>query len=135
MKFLQLEKLRYLIAGGWNTFFGYSVNLCLYNFFSSALHLLVIGFIGGILSISMSFFTYKLFVFRTQGNWFVEYVRCYAVYGGATLLSIGILWGLVDYLGQPFWMAQAIAIVVTVIVSYLGHSRFTFRVRPKSKQG
>lgn len=124
-----------MVAGGWNTLFGYFVGVGLYYIFSPLLHVAVIGLIGGVLSITMSFLAYKLFVFRTSGNWLLEYSKCYAVYGATALLSVGILWGLVNYYGQPFWIAQGFAILITVIVSYLGHSRFTFRGKPKSIKG
>jgi len=121
------SKARYLIAGGWNTFFGYGVGVGLYNALSPAVHVLIIGAIANVLSISMSFLTYKLFVFRTKGGWLREYVRTYIVYGGASLLGILLLWLLVDGCGLKIWLAQAGVIVFTVVVSYTGHSRFTFR--------
>lgn len=35
-----------------------------------------------------------------------------------------LLWLLVDGLRLPIWVAQGIAMLLTVIVSYLGHARF-----------
>lgn len=74
----------------------------------------------------MAFLTYKLFVFQTRGNWWREYARSYLVYGTTALLSIVMLWLMVDFMAIPFWIAQALMIVLTVIVSYNGHARFTF---------
>ncbi len=119
-------KIRYLLAGGWNTAFGYGVGVGLYNILSPTMHVLIIGTIANVLSISMSFLTYKLFVFKTKGSWLREYVRTYIVYGGASLLGILLLWLLVDGAGLKIWLAQAGVIVVTVVVSFTGHSRFTF---------
>jgi len=126
-KLLKKQSLRYLLAGGWNTVFGYGIGVGLYTILSSQLHVAVIAAIANILAITMSFLTYKLFVFKTTGNWLSEYGRSYLVYGSMALLSIILLWAMVDYLGVDIWYAQALVILLTVGVSYLGHKFFTFR--------
>ena len=126
-KLLEKQSFRYLLAGGWNTVFGYGVGVGLYTILSSQLHVAVIAAIANILAITMSFLTYKLFVFKTTGNWLSEYGRSYLVYGSMALLSIVLLWAMVDYLGMDIWYAQALVILLTVGVSYLGHKFFTFR--------
>ncbi len=120
--------LRYLVAGGWNTLFGYSAGVGLYKLLSPILHIIVIAIIANILAISMSFLTYKLFVFRTKGNWLQEYMRTYAVYGIMGVAGALFLWGLLDFAGLNIWLSQGLVIICTVWLSYLGHSRFTFRV-------
>lgn len=126
-KILQKKSIRYLLAGGWNTVFGYGVGVGLYTVLSSQLHVAVIAAIANIFAITMSFLTYKLFVFKTTGNWMLEYGRSYLVYGSMALLSIVLLWALVDYVGIDIWYAQALVIILTVGISYLGHKFFTFR--------
>lgn len=123
-------KLRYLIAGGWNTAFGYGCGLGLYYGLEGHLHVVMVGILANVLAITMAFITYKLFVFRTKGNWLVEYLRAYLVYGATGVISIGLLWLLVDGADLPFWIAQGLAIVITVIASYVFHSRFTFKRTP-----
>jgi putative flippase GtrA len=120
------RKMMYLLAGAWNTLFGYTVGLLLYSYLSDRFHIITISVIANILAISMSYFTYKLFVFKTAGNWWPEYLRSYVVYGGSALVGTGLLWLQVDYLHIPFWLAQGLAIALTVIFSYMGHARFTF---------
>ena len=126
-KLFEKQSLRYLMAGGWNTVFGYGIGVGLYTILSSQLHVAVIAAIANIFAITMSFLTYKLFVFKTTGNWLSEYGRSYLVYGSMALLSIILLWAMVDYLGVDIWYAQALVILLTVGVSYLGHKFFTFR--------
>lgn len=123
---LSSQKLRYLIAGGWNTFFGYGVSLALYYFLYNHVNTLLIILLAYFLAITMSFLTYKLFVFRTSGNWWKEYLRSYLVYGNMAVISIGMLWFLVDYMAIPFWIAQGLIMVTTITLSYVGHARFTF---------
>lgn len=83
--------------------------------------------IANVLAISMSFLTYKLFVFRTHGNWLREYLRCYVAYGGMSIVSIALFTALVDGLRQSVWLAQALTILITVGVSYFAHKTFTFK--------
>lgn len=120
------RKIRYLLAGGWNTLFGYSISTSFYYLFSKYVHIIVLLVIANILAISMAFLTYKLFVFKTKGNWWREYIRSYLVYGGTALMGIAVLWYMVDFAAIPFWIAQGAVIIATVILSYIGHARFTF---------
>ena len=123
----RVRELRYLVIGGFNTLVGYSLGVGLYLALAPRLHILLIGVIANILAITVSFTTYKLLVFCTRGDWLAEYLRSYLVYGGSAVLGILLLWLLVDGWYLPIWLAQGIAIGLTVFVSYLGHARFTFR--------
>lgn len=126
------RRLRYLLVGGWNTGFGYFVSLVLYQCLAHRLHIVLIGIIANIINISMSFFTYKIFVFKTRGNPLYEYLRSYVVYGAGAIIGIIALWLLVDGLHFPFWIAQGMVVAVTVVISYFGHLLFTFRKKLKS---
>ena len=86
-----------------------------------------IGLLVNIVTISVSFLTYKLFVFKTSGNWWAEYLKAYVVYGTLALLSVFILWILVDVYKVTIWLAQGLLVIVTVIISYVGHSNITFK--------
>ena len=121
------KKAIYLIAGGWNTFFGYFSSLLIYHFYYETFGIIFVGLISNVIAISMSFTTYKIFVFKTKGNWWAEYIRCYLVYGFTAILGIIGLWVLVDILQMQFWLAQLFLLFIAVIISYVGHSRFTFK--------
>jgi putative flippase GtrA len=80
--------IRYLIAGCLNTIVGYGT-------FVIALHLLgsviasrylylaapLASVISTPVSITFAYFGYKFFVFRTRGNYLMEWLKCFAVYG------------------------------------------------------
>lgn len=123
------KKFRYLVVGGWNTVFGYITGVWLYTIFEHRWPFPLIGVIANVLSISMSFVTYKTLVFRTQGRWFQEYLRSYLVYGFTAVVGIGAMWLLVRHFDIPIWYAQGLVIGLTVAASYVGHSRLTFRVK------
>lgn len=126
---LGAAKVRFLVAGAWNTIFGYVCAVSLYYFFGGFLNIIVIGVISNILSISMSFITYKVFVFRTRGNWIKEYLRTYLVYGVSSLIGIFILYVGVDFLKLAFWFVQGFAIILVTLITYFSHSRFTFKTK------
>lgn len=121
------RNLRYLLAAGWNTLFGYFAGVGLYLTLSKFIHITIIGLIGNIVSIAMSFVVYKLFVFRTKGRWFIEYLKSNIVYGFGALIGIVLLWLLVDYARLSIWIAQFLIIAVTALISFFGHRGFTFK--------
>jgi putative flippase GtrA len=121
------RNLRYLLAAGWNTLFGYFTGVGLYYALSKFIHVTIIGLIGNFVSIAMSFVVYKLFVFRTRGKWFIEYLKSNIVYGSGAIIGIVLLWLLVDYARLSIWIAQFLIIVVTAAISFFGHKGFTFK--------
>lgn len=121
------RKLRYLFVGGMNAIVGYVLGVGLYVLLSPVLHILLIGLVANVLAISFSFTSQKLLVFRTQGHWLSEYLRSYVIYGSMGLIGTVLLWALVDGIHLPIWIAQGVTIGLTVVFSYLGHARFTFR--------
>jgi putative flippase GtrA len=122
------SKISYLLTGLWNTVFGYTFSLVLYNSLHSFMHILLISLIANVICISMSFITYKIFVFKTKENWLREYIRCYIIYGIISLVSVVILWISVDFFKTPFWIAQGLLIPIMILFSYIGHKKFTFNV-------
>ena len=80
---------RYLLIGGWNTVFGYS----LYVLFTALLlpriryGYILASALSNLLSITVAYFGYKIFVFKTHGNYFFEWLRCLVVYGSGTILD------------------------------------------------
>jgi putative flippase GtrA len=118
--------IRYLIAGGYNTLFGFAVFTGLFFLLESSLHYIVIASIAQIINITNSYVVYRVFVFRSRGRIITEYLRIYLVYGVSFILGIALLALLVEVAGLHPVLAQLFVIIITVIVSYLGNSRFTF---------
>ena len=128
---------RYLLVGVWNTVFGYS----LYALFTALLMPRVrFGYIyasvaSNLLAITVAYFCYKVFIFKTQGNYLAEWSRCILVYGSALLPGLVLLPLLVEGLHAGFhlgrsapYVAGALLTGLTVIYSFLGHKNFSFRV-------
>jgi glycosyltransferase involved in cell wall biosynthesis len=128
---------RYLIVGVWNTFFGYS----LYALFTALLtprlrfaYIYASAF-SNLIAITVAYFGYKFFVFKTKGNYLVEWFRCILVYGSGMLPGLVLLPLLVGGLhyflhldrSAPY-VAGAILLATGTIYSFFGHKHFSFRV-------
>ncbi len=129
--------LRYLVVGMWNTVFGYS----LYALFTALLTprvrfgYMYAAVISNLLAITVAYFGYKIFVFKTHGNYLVEWFRCLLVYGSGMLPGLVVLPFLVEGLQHGFhlersapYVAGALITGVTVIYTFFGHKHFSFRV-------
>lgn len=120
------EKINYLLVGGWNTVFGYSVFVALYFLFTSSIHYMVIWLVSTVLAITNAYIGYKAFVFKTRGNYLREYLRFYVVYAGAMALNFVLLPLCVEIFRLSPPIAQGGLIFLNVIFSYFGHKRFSF---------
>ncbi len=90
--------IRYLGVGVWNTFFGYLSYAAFLFLFSHLLpqrllYLAVVlaSLVSTPINITVAYFCYKFFVFRTEGNYLIEWLRCFAVYGVGMLPGLLIL--------------------------------------------
>ncbi len=129
--------LRYLLVGGWNTLFGYST----YALFTALLMprvrfgYILASFFSSLINITVAYFGYKFFVFKTKGNYLVEWFRCILVYGSGMLPGLVLLPLLVEGLHYGFhlqhsapYIAGALLMGFGVIYSFFGHKHFSFRV-------
>lgn len=116
----------FIICGLVNTLFGYFGSVALYNVISPIFSTLLVLIIIKIVTISFSFLTYKKFVFKTKGQWLSEYLKCYVSYGLVSVLSIALLFVLLDILDLPFWFAQLIVTLVSACSSFIAHIYYTF---------
>ena len=88
------------------------------------------------IGVTVSFLTYKIFVFRTKGNYLKEWLRCFAVYGSATIPGLFILPLLTKLLqsialvrGIAPYLAGALVMGGTAVYTYLAHKNFSFSRR------
>ncbi len=134
------EALRFVLVGGGNTLFGLADTFFLTWLFvhlnpaHAALMTSAATLVSTLTNITVSFLTYKLFVFRSKGNARQEYLRSFAVYGPSLLLSTiaagPLAAGLARLLPQPRlapYAAQAVIVGVAIVPQFLGHKKFTFK--------
>ncbi len=128
---------RYILVGGWNTVFGYTCFVLINRWLSQvhpAYSYIVAYLASNLIAISVAFFGYKWFVFRTHGNYLREWLRCFAVYGGSMVLStvalaplVGLIRRFSGYQTQAPYIAGALVAIGAVISSFFGHKHISFR--------
>jgi len=127
---------RYLLVGAWNTLFGYGT----FALFTALLNPIVphsyiwASLLSSLLNITVAYFGYKWFVFKTKGNYLREWMRCVAVYSGGIafgLIALPVLVFLIRHNTRFFaeapYIAGAFLTVVVVVYNFLGHKNFSFR--------
>lgn len=115
------------------------INTCV-NYMTYALLLfcgvqyLVSNTIAFLLSVFSSFCLNKLFVFKTASFCVWELCRFILVYVVMYFVGILVLFTMVDILHCNLFIAGLFNIGVSVVISYVGHSLFSFRKFNLSKQ-
>ena len=136
------EVLRYFAVGVGNTVFGYACYAAFVALYSQLLPVRYLPFTVDVASITAtpigvteSFLAYKFLVFRTSGNYFREWLRCFVVYGSATIPGLFILPVLARLLQSSAlhnlapYLAGALVMGGTAIYTYLAHKNFSFATR------
>lgn len=121
------EKINYVLVGSYNTVFGYGTFVALYYLFGQRIHYLILAVIAYVLSITNAYVGYKIFVFKTKGNYLKEYLRFYVVYGFSLVLTLILLPIIVETFHISPVFGQAFVIVISVVFNYLGHKHFSFK--------
>jgi putative flippase GtrA len=125
------EKVKYLIVGGWNSFFSYACFSTLYYALHERLAPSVILAIAYVVSSVNGYLTFRHFVFAPVRHPLVEYVRYQAVYLPILAVNMIILPVALTYTGLNAYAIQALFAVFAIVASYLGNKYFAFR-KPKA---
>ena len=128
-------KARFGLVGIWNTLFGYFVFVGMEILFSrllgpKAMAYMTALIIANIVSIINAYIFHKYITFKSQVKGkaiFVEFFRFSMTYLGTFLLSLALLPIFVEFIKLSPKLAGALIIFICMIISYLGHSRFSFR--------
>ncbi len=132
------EKLRFLLVGGFNTVFAWSVFAVLewglgkinmvgrWNF--SEIVVANIALITQyVITINVSFLTMRYYVFRSHGKFWQEWAKAWSVYIFLYLInapSISFLMWMFEFEG---WQAQGIYLIFSTIITFLLHKYYSFR--------
>jgi putative flippase GtrA len=125
----QDERVRFLAVGATNTLVGY---LLFASFYQFVFHDIAFGYILSLVfsycfSTVLAFVLYRRFVFRVTGHIWRDFAR----FLGVNLLAVGInlvsLPFLVEVAGLSPLISQALILVCTTLVSFLGHKSVSFR--------
>lgn len=122
-------KFRFLVVGAYNTAIGFLLFPLLYLLLRRHLHHAVILVITHVIAVTNAFITHRRLAFRADGSWFPQFLRFNAGYLGSLGIGLAGFWLLVDRARWSPLVAQPLLMTVTIALSYLWHSRVSFRPR------
>lgn len=124
--FLIDEKVRFLVLAMTNMFIRYVLFVILGALFSVLHYQAVLVLTWGLSSV-VAFFSYKVLVFRTEGNHLKEYGKSLLIWCLSYFVNALILWLLVEKFLWNVYVAQGVAILFLAVVNYLLFKYFAFK--------
>jgi putative flippase GtrA len=121
------EKVHFLLAGGFNTAFGYFVFITLFYLLKNTLHYQAILALAYFIGFNCSFLTFKCFVFKSNKKWLKEYIKTFISATVIYFVNAISLYIFVEIFKISVIFAQALSIIITTISSYLLHKNFSFK--------
>lgn len=130
-RLLHDERFRFLLVGGVNTVFGYGLFVIFEVVLGKhvAVGYLISLYLSWFIASILAFFLHRRFTFRISGR--EHLVRDFLRFVSVSLISLAVnsialpLLVEVGHLVPIF--AQALIVIVTTAISYLGHKFFSFR--------
>ena len=128
-------KIVFVLSGTWNTFFAVVIFIGLHAAAGRVISQKQVAYMSAyaltnILSILNAFVLHKYMTFRSvaKGKHLVmEFFRFFCTYAFVFALSMLLFPVLVEGFRITPNMANVVGILITIAVSYLGHSRFSFK--------
>ncbi len=129
------KKIRFVLVGVWNTIFGYLVFIAFDYLFERYFSPRYIAYMSAavmsnILAIINAYIFHKYITFQSpvRGKGIIiEFARFFSTYLFSMILGLILLPVSVEVLGIAPRISAALLIPVTTIISYIGHSRFSFK--------
>jgi putative flippase GtrA len=122
------QKLRYLAVGMWNTVFAYLAFGVIYLVLHDRMHYLVISVLAHLLAVTNAFMCQRWLVFHSQTFWLTAFLRFNMVQLLALAWGLAGLAFLVEVLHLNPLLSQLLTMAVAVVVSYVLHRDYSFRV-------
>jgi putative flippase GtrA len=124
------QRVVFLSVGAVNTLVGF---LCFVGFLALlGPHLyLAVLVCSHVVSVLIAFVLYRFVVFRVRGHVLADLWRFETVYLSALGVNLVLLPGLVEIVHLPVLLSQTLILLVTSLMSWVGHKHYSFR-RPPS---
>ncbi|KQX76284.1 MULTISPECIES: GtrA family protein [Aeromicrobium] len=123
------QKVRFVLVGGFNTVLGYLTfgALTLWVFHDVRFGYLLSLLCSYAVGISVAFVLYRRLVFVVHGHVLRDLVRFVSVYAVSIGVNAAVLPVLVEVVGVPPVLAQGVVVLITTLLSFVGHRSFSFR--------
>lgn len=130
-------KVKFVLVGIWNTIFGYSVFCLLDTLFSHIFATRYIAYmsalvLGQIVAIINAYVSHKYITFKSRVRGrkiIIEFFRFSMTYAVTFCLSLILLPIFAEIFHITPKISGAIVILICSVISYLGHSRFSFKLK------
>ena len=127
-------KIRFFLIGIWNTIFGYGTYIGLDYLFAMIFQKRYVAYmaaavLANIIATTSSFIFHKYITFKStvRGKGIIiEFFKFYSTYTVTNILALALLPVFVEVFKIDPKISGALLIPITAIVSYFGHSRFSF---------
>jgi len=119
--------LRFILTGGLNSVFSYSLFAALQVTLGHQAHYLVILFVSNIISILEAYVMQRWLVWRVRGHWWQELARFSGVYLLVLVINAVLLPIFHELAGIPILAAQAVIMLINAFATFTIHRRFTFK--------
>jgi len=124
------QRVAFLAVGATNTAFGYLLFAMLLLLLGHRLYLVALV-CAYVISVLVAFVLYRHLVFKVRGHVLADLWRFVTVYLAAFAVNLVVLPLLVELAHLPVLVAQAMIVLVTSLMSWVGHKHYSFR-RPSS---
>jgi putative flippase GtrA len=134
-------KIRFFFIGVWNTIFGYLAYISLDYLFSFVFQKRYVAYmtaavLSNIVATISAFLFHKYITFKStvRGKAVItEFFRFYSTYTVTNILGLALLPFFVEVMKIDPKIAGALLIPVVAVISYFGHSRFSFANNDQQK--
>ena len=130
MQFLTAERrqqLRFLLAGAWNTVFGYFAFLLAYQLLGGSYASVPALILGYAFALPQSYVVQRFLVFRSRSAWRAQFTRFALANTAIFVANLAMLPMAIKLFDTDPRIAQAVFVVLSTIISYLAHKHFSFR--------
>lgn len=123
-KLFNIESIRFVFVGGINTLVGYG-SYALFLMFN--INYLISNTLSTIIGVANSYIWNRNFTFKSKASVKEELTKFVSVYLVSYLISMLSIYILVSKLGVNEYVGGLLNLVVTTLISYFGHKKFSFR--------
>ena len=120
------QRVAFLAVGATNTAFGYLLFAMLLLLLGHRLYLVALV-CAYVISVLVAFVLYRHLVFKVRGHVLADLWRFVMVYLAAFAVNLVVLPLLVELAHLPVLVAQAMIVLVTSLMSWVGHKHYSFR--------
>ncbi len=127
-KLISDEKFRFLLVGGFNTFFGFFIFTGLTLTLQAVPHGYMVALvISQIVSNFVAFYLHRKVTFRVKGQVVKDFIRFTMINIVSYVINLIVLPLLVTLAHLNPIVAQFLILIVTTVISFVGHKFFSFR--------